>query len=295
MSDENAILLDEVLRRYEHSPNPRLAEITRGAIRHLHAFVEDVQLQRHEWAAAIEFLTAVGQICSDTRQEFVLLSDTLGVSTLVERVTQQSSADATENTLLCPFFVPGSPERANGESMLEDDDPGDRVAIRGRVTDLRGNPLAGVNIDTWQNSSSGFYACQQPGVQSADNLRGIYRTDADGRYEILTIRPTPYPIPDDGPAGKLLKDNGRNWWRPGHTHLWFSFDGYKPLITHLFDRESAYLNDDAVFGVRASLLRSFLPDSSGILATTFDVTLDDSHERSVAGSSPTESDSAESD
>lgn len=274
MSTPHEELLAEVLGRYAKSTNPRLRVITEAAIRHLHAFVEEVQLQRDEWFAGIQFLTATGKICDDVRQEFILLSDTLGVSTLVEMVSQGASESSTENTVLGPFFVPGSPERAAGESMLEDADAGDRVVLRGRVTRADGTPLANAKLDVWQNATSGFYACQQPGVQSSNNLRGVYRTDADGHYEIRTIRPVPYPIPDDGPAGALLKAHGRNWWRPGHVHLWVSAPGCKDLITHVFDEASAYLDDDAVFGVRRSLVRRFAPDAAGELAATFDIALD---------------------
>lgn len=275
MTRDNAPLLAEVLARYDGSPNPRLAEITTAAIRHLHAFVEEVQLQHDEWMAGIHFLTATGKICDDVRQEYILLSDTLGVSTLVEKITHLGAHGTTENTVLGPFFVPNSPQRAFGESMLVEDDDGDRVVIRGRITDLAGQPIVGVKIDTWQCASSGFYACQQPGIQHSENLRGVYHSDADGRFEIRTVRPAPYPIPDDGPAGKLLKDNGRNWWRPGHTHLWFTSHGHKQLITHLFDSESDHLDDDAVFGTLDSLICTFAPDESGELAATFDVVLDD--------------------
>ncbi len=270
----HAELLDEVLSRYTESPNPRLREITEAAIRHLHAFVEEVDLQRDEWFAGIQFLTAAGQKCDDTRQEFILLSDTLGVSTLVEMVTHDGTEGSTENTVLGPFYVPGSPARAKGESMLVDPDDGDRVVIRGTVTDIDGNPIAGATLDCWQNATAGFYAVQQPGVQSADNLRGVYTADTDGTYEIRTVRPVPYPIPSDGPAGDLLKAHGRRWMRPGHTHMWVRADGYKELITHVFDEQSDYLREDAVFGVRDSLIRKFRPDEDGELATTFDITLD---------------------
>jgi protocatechuate 3,4-dioxygenase beta subunit len=267
-------LLAEVLSRYEASTNPRLKEITEAAIRHLHAFVREVNLQRDEWFAGIRFLTATGQKCDDTRQEFILLSDTLGVSTLVEMLTHGGTAGSTENTVLGPFYVPGSPARAKGESMLVDPDEGDRVVIRGRITDMDGDAIAGATLDCWQNATHGFYAVQQPGVQSAENLRGIYTTDADGTYEIRTVRPVPYPIPSDGPAGDLLKAHGRNWMRPGHTHMWVRADGYKDLITHVFDEETAYLREDAVFGVRDSLVRKFVDDGTGELATTFDIVLD---------------------
>ncbi len=270
----HAELLDDVLSRYEGSTNPRLREITEAAIRHLHAFVEEVGLQRDEWFAGIQFLTATGQKCDDTRQEFILMSDTLGVSSLVEMVTHDGAEGSTENTVLGPFYVPGSPHRAMGESMLVDPDDGDRVVIRGTITDIDGHPIEGATLDCWQNATHGFYAVQQPGAQSTENLRGIYTTGADGTYEIRTVRPVPYPIPSDGPAGDLLKAHGRGWMRPGHTHMWVRADGYKDLITHVFDVQSEYLREDAVFGVRDSLIREFKPDESGELATTFDVVLD---------------------
>jgi hydroxyquinol 1,2-dioxygenase len=269
-----AELLADVLSRYEGSPNPRLRQITEAAIRHLHAFAEEVDLQRDEWFAGIQFLTAAGQKCDDTRQEFVLLSDTLGLSTLVELLTHAGAEGSTENTVLGPFYVPGSPPRAKGESMLVDPDDGDRVVIRGTVTDGDQQPVAGATLDCWQNATAGFYAVQQPGVQSPDNLRGIYTTDPDGSYEIRTVRPVPYPIPSDGPAGDLLKAHDRNWMRPGHTHMWVKAEGFKDLITHVFDEETDYLREDAVFGVRDSLIRRFEPDGNGELATTFDIVLD---------------------
>jgi protocatechuate 3,4-dioxygenase beta subunit len=267
-------LLADVLSRYKDSPNPRLREVTEAAIRHLHAFATEVNLQRDEWFAGIQFLTATGKMCDDVRQEFILLSDTLGVSALVEFLTHSGSEGSTDNTVLGPFFVPGSPERAFGESMLEDPDEGDRVVIRGVVTDVDGKPIAGAKLDAWQNATNMFYACQQPGIQSPNNLRGVYRSDEQGRYEMRTIRPVPYPIPSDGPAGKLLKDNGRNWWRPGHTHLMVTAPGFKDLITHVFDTSSDFMDSDAVFGVRPSLARTFVPDANGELSATFDIILD---------------------
>jgi catechol 1,2-dioxygenase len=269
-----ADLLADVLSRHEDSPNARLREITEAAIRHLHAFAEEVDLQRDEWFAGIQFLTAIGQICDDTRQEFILLSDTLGLSTLVEDLTHGGIEGSTENTVLGPFYVPGSPPRARGASMLVDPDDGDRVVIRGAITDIEGRPIEGATLDCWQNATAGFYAVQQPAVQTPENLRGIYTTDADGSYEIRTVRPVPYPIPSDGPVGDMLKAHGRNWMRPGHTHMWVRADGYKDLITHVFDEETDYLREDAVFGVRDSLVRRFAPDESGELATRFDIVLD---------------------
>src|SRR5262245_41555777 len=215
-----------------------------------------------------------GQMCDETRQEFILLSDTFGISTLVEMMAYDAAEGSTENTVLGPFYVPNSPHRERGETMLLEPDEGDRVVIRGVITNEDGAPLEGATLDCWQNASHGFYAVQQPGVQNPENLRGIYTTDADGSYEIRTIRPVPYPIPSDGPAGDLLKAHGRNWMRPGHTHMWVKADGCKELITHVFDAQTDYLHDDAVFGVRDSLVRRFEPDDGGELATTFDIVLD---------------------
>jgi catechol 1,2-dioxygenase len=272
-------LLAEVLGRYDGSPDPRMREVMQAAIRHLHAFVREVDLQRDEWMAAIRWLTATGQMCSDTRQEFILLSDTLGVSTLVEMLNSSptdgtTGTTLTENTVLGPFHAAGSPERAKGASMLDDDDAGDRVVIRGRITDAAGRPLAGVVLDCWQSNTAGWYAVQQADGQSELNLRGIYHSDPDGYYEIRTVRPGKYPIPHDGPVGALLEANNRGWMRPGHLHTWVKHPGYKELITHIFDRRSDHLYDDAVFGVRESLIVDFAPDASGELAATFDFVLD---------------------
>ena len=268
-------LLDEVISRYDASPNPRLKEVTTAAIKHLHAFAREVNLTRDEWFAGIQFLTATGQMCDDTRQEFILLSDTFGVSALVEMMGFDPSAPTiTDNTVLGPFYVPGSPHREFGETMLVDPDDGDRVVVRGHVTDVDGNPLAGVTLDSFQNATNMFYAVQQPDVQTPDNLRGIYTTNDKGDYEMRAVRPVPYPVPSDGPAGNLLKLNGRNWWRPGHLHIWVRHPGYKDLITHVFDVESEFLDGDAVFGVQKTLIREFKADDNGEFEARFDVVLD---------------------
>jgi protocatechuate 3,4-dioxygenase beta subunit len=274
MSNAHEELLADVLSRVAASPNPRVKEVTEALVKHLHAFAREVNLQREEWFYGIQFLTDTGKMCDGVRQEFILLSDTLGLSTLVEQLTYDGASGTTDNTVLGPFFVPGSPERAFGSSMIVDPDLGDRVVIRGRVTNPSGAVLSGVKLDVWQNATDGFYACQVPGAQSEDNLRGIYRSNEDGHYEIRTVRPVPYPIPDDGPAGAWLKANNRGWWRPGHMHLWASHPGHKDLITHVFDETSDYLTTDPVFGVRPSLIRRFEPDSNGELASTFDIVLD---------------------
>jgi protocatechuate 3,4-dioxygenase beta subunit len=266
-------LLADVLGRYEAMTDERLHEVVTAAIRHLHAFVADVGLTHDEWMTGIRFLTDVGRMCDDVRQEYILLSDTLGVSTLVERIDYEAAAGATENTVLGPFYVPDPPQRELGESTLEDPDDGERIVVRGRVTDPAGTAIAGATVDVWQNSTSGFYAVQQPGVQRPGNLRGVYRTDDDGFYEFRSVRPVPYPIPDDGPVGALLHRCGRGVMRAGHVHVMVSAPAHKTLITHLFDAASDHLDDDAVFGVRPSLVREFSPDERGELAASFDIVL----------------------
>jgi hydroxyquinol 1,2-dioxygenase len=274
MSEAPDELLAEVQARYDGSPNERLKDVMQAAVRHIHAFAREVNLTRDEWFAGIKWLTATGQICSDTRQEFILLSDTIGLSTLVEMMNYSASSGTTENTVLGPFFAPGSKVRAKGESMLDDEDRGDRVVVRGRVSDVDGTPLAGVVLDCWQSNTDGWYTVQKVDGQSEMNLRGIYHTDENGDYEIRTVRPGKYPIPHDGPVGALLKANNRGWMRPGHLHVWVHADGFKDLITHAFDRKSDHLYDDAVFGVRESLIFDFEPDANGELATRFDIVLD---------------------
>jgi catechol 1,2-dioxygenase len=228
-------------------------------IRHLHGFVTDVRLTRDEWLAAIRFLTATGQISDDRRQEFILLSDTLGVSMLVDLLAAPATAGAagfaTESTVLGPFYLSGSPERPYGASIVERPS-GELTWYTGRVTDTDGNPIENATLDVWQNADDMLYAVQNPDAP-ADNLRGIFRTRADGSFAFLGVRPTDYPIPADGPVGRLLVSTGRHPWRPAHIHVIVSAAGYQSVATHIFDADSKYLNSDAVFAVKASLVRVF--------------------------------------
>jgi len=246
--------LDEVLSRYDDSPNERLAEITTAAIRHLHEFVVDVGLTREEWFAGIQALTTIGQMCDDQRQEFILLSDTLGVSMLVEMINHAGAEGSTEPTVFGPFHVDGAPRKEMGESIvvnaMDDDQP---LVMRGTVRDLDGNLIAGAELDVWQTASNGFYDVQDSG-QTPLNMRGVFTTGDDGTYTVRSARPVAYPIPGDGPAGELLFANGRHNRRPAHVHFVVSAPGYKTVITHLFDADSEYLDSDAVFGVRDSLI-----------------------------------------
>lgn len=265
-------LLDQVQNSIRTS-DPRMREILQSAVRHLHAFVAEVRLTHAEWEAAIGFLTAVGQACTPTRQEFILLSDVLGVSSQVEMTSAGTPEGATENTVLGPFYVPDSPVRQMGESILEDDeDEGPRAIVTGRVLDLGGSPVEGARLDIWQNASNGLYAVQDPD-QNPMNLRGVFITGPDGRFRFRTVRPVPYSIPDDGPVGALLTAIGRHPWRPAHIHFLVTAPGCVPLTTHVFDGESDYLDTDAVFGVRNSLVMTFRPADEGDFAADFDILL----------------------
>jgi catechol 1,2-dioxygenase len=249
--------------------NPRVAEIMKAAVKHLHAFVEEVKLTREEWFAGIQFLTAVGQKCDDVRQEFILLSDTLGVSMLVEMINQDAADGTTEPTVFGPFHVDGVPERGFGDSIIDVDDAGEPLVLRGTVKNLDGEPIAGAKVDIWEVGSNGLYDVQDTAMEGGLNLRGLFTTDDRGRYEVRTVRPVDYTIPEDGPVGKMLRATGRHAWRPAHIHVVASAPGYKTVTTHAFDTKSAYLDSDAVFGVR----RSLAVDMDGGEAV-FDVVLD---------------------
>ncbi len=245
--------LAEVLEAYSHPSDERAGQITRAAITHLFAFAEEIELTREEWMAGIEFLTAIGHKCDGQRQEFILLSDTLGLSMLVEMINQKGAEGTTDPTVFGPFHVPDAPMLQMGDSILVDDDPGSQLTFRGTVRDLDGNVLDGAELDVWQGASNGLYNVQDVN-QSDINLRGRFLTGADGSYEFRTVRPVAYPVPEDGPVGSMLRANGRHNWRPAHTHVVVSAPTYKTVITHLFDRESEYLDSDTVFGVRDSLV-----------------------------------------
>lgn len=246
--------LAEVLAAYDDSPNPRLAEITKAFISHLHEFVTEVGLTRDEWFAGIEALTRTGQMCDDQRQEFILLSDTIGVSMLVEMINHVAAEGSTEPTVFGPFHVEGAPRRDMGDSIVVDSMDNDHeVTFWGQVFSLDGTPIEGAVLDVWETASNGFYDVQD-NAQTSMNMRGIFTTGSDGTYEIRGNRPVPYQIPGDGPAGDLLFNNGRHNWRPAHVHFVVSAPGHKTVITHLFDSASDYLDSDAVFGVRDSLI-----------------------------------------
>jgi hydroxyquinol 1,2-dioxygenase len=252
-------LTASVLASFESCADNRLRQIMQSLVRHLHDFVVDVSLTEAEWAAAISALTATGQITDETRQEFILWSDTLGVSMLVDAIAHPQPAGATESTVLGPFYVPGSPLREPGANIAEMD-AGTPAWVTGRVLDLHGRPIYGAEIDVWQNGDNRLYAVQDTDAPD-HHLRGRFRTDPDGQFAFAAVRPVPYPIPSDGPVGRMLSRTGRHPWRPAHIHIVVRADGFATLVTHIFDADSEYLDRDTVFAVKPSLIRRFEPRS----------------------------------
>ena len=255
LSEENSV--EAVLSRFENCTNPRLKAVMTSVIRHLHAVLKETEPTFEEWMRAIEFLTKTGQMCDDRRQEWILMSDTLGVSMLVDAINHRKPSDATQTTVLGPFFVEGVPILQMDED-IDLEGKGPPLIMSGRVLDRQGKPVAGAAIDVWQSNIEGFYDVQQPGIQPNNNLRGRFVTGADGRFAFRTARPHYYPVPTDGPVGQLLQALGRHPYRPAHIHFMIHAQGFEPLITHLFVRGDPYLASDAVFGVKDSLIIDFV-------------------------------------
>ncbi len=260
-----------VLARLAECRNPRLTQVMTSAVHHLHAFVKEVEPSMEEWMQAIQFLTRTGQICDDKRQEWILLSDTLGVSMLVETINHRATAGATEQTVLGPFHVTGAPVLPLGSNICRDG-KGAPCVVRGRVLGVDGQPIAGALLDVWQTSEDGFYDIQQPGIQPEGNLRGRFHSAADGSYWFVTVKPCSYPIPTDGPVGALLAGMGRHPYRPAHIHLIASAEGFEPVTTHIFVKGDPYLESDAVFGVKESLIREFVEVADPAAAAPWGVT-----------------------
>ncbi len=249
-------ITNETLRRFEGTPDPRLREIMLSLVRHLHGFLKDVQLTEAEWFEAITFLTATGQKCNDIRQEFILLSDTMGVSMVVDLISHRKPAGATESTVFGPFHRPGAPEMAQGGDIAGPAAKGTPAVVHGRVLDASGRPIGNAVLDVWQANSDGFYDSQLPNHEQLQ-MRGKFRTGQDGRFTVKTTRPVHYQIPTDGPVGEMLRATNRHPWRPAHVHFVVSAEGYEPVTTHIFDSVDPYLKSDAVFGVKDSLIVDF--------------------------------------
>jgi hydroxyquinol 1,2-dioxygenase len=251
-----------VLDSFDSASDERQRAVLQALVRHSHAFVQEVGLTPAEWESAIGTLTRTGEMTDEHRQEFVLWSDVLGLSMLVDAVAHTLPQGATESTVRGPFYIAGAPRRGYGGSLAEEDAAGTAAWVHGRVLDLRGAPIAGAELDVWQNGADQLYAVQRPEAPE-DHLRGRFTTTEDGRYAFLAVRPVPYPIPDDGPVGDMLAASGRHPWRPAHIHMIVRADGYQPLTTHIFDAASPYLDSDAVFAVKPSLIREFVGHEAG--------------------------------
>lgn len=253
-TEENSA--DVVVARMAGCGDARLKEVMASVIRHLHAVVKEVEPTEDELMAAIRFLTDTGHMCDDWRQEFILLSDTMGVSMLVDAINHRKPSGATESTVLGPFHVAAAPRRAMGDQVALDG-KGEPLFVSGRVLDESGAPIEGATLDVWQANGEGFYDVQQQGVQPDMNMRGLFTTGADGHYWFRSCKPPCYAIPDDGPVGKLLRSLGRHPWRPGHIHFIVAAEGCETLTTHIFTPDDPYLESDAVFAVKKSLVRDF--------------------------------------
>jgi catechol 1,2-dioxygenase len=245
-----------VLASFDQCENPRLRELIQAMVAHLHAFATEVSLTEDEWQAMIGVLTDTGHITAERRQEFILWSDALGLSMLVDALAHELPPGATESTVLGPFYTPGAPEREYGESMIIEHAAGVPAWVHGHVMDESGAPIAGAELDVWQGGADQLYTVQRPEAPE-DHLRGRYRTREDGSYAFIGVRPVPYPIPYDGPVGRMLTATGRHPWRPAHIHMIVRAPGFKTLTTHIFDAATDYLDSDAVFAVKPSLLRTF--------------------------------------
>ena len=255
-----AEMVERVERSFDGCADPRLRELMTALVRHLHGFVREVRLTEDEWAAAIKFLTAAGHITDDKRQEFILLSDVLGLSMQTIAVNNEAYGDATEATVFGPFFVEGSPEIPIGGD-ISGGAAGEPCWVSGTVRDSSGAPLAGARLEVWEADEDGFYD-----VQYADNRvagRAHLFADAEGRYSFWGTTPTPYPIPHDGPVGAMLEAVGRSPMRAAHLHFMVSAEGQRTLVTHIFVRGDEKLDSDTVFGVKDSLVRDFEQQPAG--------------------------------
>jgi protocatechuate 3,4-dioxygenase beta subunit len=243
-----------VIKSFEETPNPRLKFLMEELTRSLHDFVRRTDLSFGEWEQAIDFLTRTGQKCTPSRQEFILLSDVLGVSMLVDAVNHREREGATQTTVLGPFYVGEHRPMPHGADISENLE-GERMFVQSRVTDLAGKPLANVPVDVWHADDDGFYDSQKPSYETAGpSLRARFITDADGRLFFRTILPCSYPIPIDGPVGEMILATRRHPMRPAHVHFLVDAPGYEPLITHVFIEGDKYLDSDVVFGVKDDLI-----------------------------------------
>ena len=252
-------ITDAVLERVAGAPDARVRQVSEALIRHLHAFVREIEPTQAEWAAGIAFLTRTGHMCDDKRQEFILLSDTLGVSMLVDAINHRQPAGATETTVLGPFYVEGPPEFPCGAD-ISGGMAGQPLFVDGTVATLDGAPIAGAIVDVWHADAEGGYDVQRPGDLAG---RARLRTDTAGRFHFRTTRPSSYPVPHDGPVGQMLEVQGRHPYRPAHVHFMIEAPGHETLVTHVFADGDEYLDSDVVFGVKDSIIRPYTEHAAG--------------------------------
>lgn len=261
----------EVIERLSATPDPRLREIMQAAVRHLHAFAKEVRLTNEEWWAGIQFLTATGQKCDDVRQEFILLSDTLGLSMLTVAMNNDKPAGCTEPTVFGPFFLENAPEFPLGADV-SNGAKGEPCMVSGMVRGLGGEPIANALINVWQADADGNYDVQYEHL-AHPQARGILHSDDQGRFHFKTILAEAYPIPSDGPVGTMLRATNNHPWRPAHLHFMIEAPGYERLITHVFRDHDQYLDSDVVFGVRSTLIADWNKEADGSYSLKYDFVL----------------------
>jgi hydroxyquinol 1,2-dioxygenase len=263
MTDQHAReqeLLERVLASFDGAQDPRLRQVMQALVRHLHAFLREVRLTEDEWLTAIRFLTAAGEITDSRRQEFILLSDVLGASMQTITINNEAYGEATEATVTGPFFVEGAPHVALGGDV-SGGASGEPCWVEGTVTDTEGRPVPGARLEVWEADDDGFYDVQYR--DDRVSARAHLFTDEQGAFRFWALTPTPYPIPHDGPVGRLLEASGRSPMRASHLHFMVTAEGLRTLITHIFVRGDELLDRDAVFGVRESLMKDFVPHTPG--------------------------------
>jgi hydroxyquinol 1,2-dioxygenase len=272
-------ITDAVLARQDQTADPRTKQIMNSLVRHLHDFAREVQLTEEEWFKGIQFLTRCGDITDDKRQEFILLSDVLGLSMLTVAMNNDKPAECTEATVFGPFHVEGAPHYELGAD-ISNGAHGIPCLVRGTVRGPDGAPIPNARLDVWQSDSDGMYDVQYRDIDHAQ-ARGVLHADAQGRYHFRSILAVPYSIPHDGPVGDLLDATGRHPWRPAHLHFLIEAPGYETLITHVFRGDDPYLDSDAVFGVRQSLIAEWKEQSDGTYLVEYDFVLNPAAARSA--------------
>ena len=263
-------LTPEVIRRMRKTKNPRLKQVMESLVKHLHAFVREVKPTQEEWMTGIQFLTETGHWSTGKRQEFILMSDTLGVSMLVDALNYKAAKGATQSTVLGPFHREGAPEYPLGTNVAKNASDGEPCDVTGTVSGTGGKPIAGAKLDIWEGGADGLYDAQKGDEM---NLRGVFRSDAKGRFHFRCVTPTFYPVPNDGPVGKMLVATGRHPMRPPHLHFVITAPGFRPLVTHLFRKGGKYLDSDAVFGVKQELIVDFKKGRNGGSSVHYDFVL----------------------